>query len=159
MLAPYPTLLSSEHCPSPITCPPPTRTELPGGRTCLVFRAPKAEPRNTDQKKQNAASLTDEETEPLRLRKPSASSSREPALPHSAFSSHPNPSQQELRRTLTDDHSYRAAPSCALGARRPSHLKELGGGGLHRVHRVALLRSGAASCTSPASLSPSSQAL
>ena len=34
-----------------------------------------------------------------------------------------------------------------------------GGGGLHRVHRVALLRSGAASCTSPASLSPSSQAL
>lgn len=32
------------------------------------------------------------------------------------------------------------------------------GGGYTRAHRVALLRPGAASCTSPASLSPSSQA-
>ena len=51
-------------------------------------------------------------------------------------------------------HTRRQAPFTPEGAGRGG-----GGGGLHRVHRVALLRSGAASCTSPASLSPSSQAL
>ena len=74
-------------------------------------------------------------------RKPSASSSREPALARSASTSRPNPQaagEQALRRTLTSDHSYHGAATCPAltrcqaPGRSPSPLTpEDGEGGVH----------------------------
>ena len=93
------------------------------GRTRLVFRAPRAGPGNTDQSKQNAASLTDEEPEPKTEKTISLKLSRA-CTSSFGLELPPQPHQQELRRTLTNDHSYHQAAPCPVRARRAE-------GGLH----------------------------